>query len=174
LDLATAHAFFGKRSRQTAELISASVKHLCATWNEESESVDPEDRSHFAEYHEISSSTLTKTHNPRAVVYEQLHPAGSISRNLKRGAGGGQAENLVHSQVCVIVSNWHFVRDHKSDSRFVPCKPQDCTIALKLSSTEFRKKPWPRANPGLQRTTRVLATISTKTASACRTWCSYR
>lgn len=38
----------------------------------------------------------------------------------------------------LIVSNWHFVRDNQEKKECPPCRPEDCNISLKLSSTLFK------------------------------------
>lgn len=43
----------------------------------------------------------------------------------------------VNTKLVLIVSNWHFNRDHQQNREFKPCTVNDCTVQLKFSSTEF-------------------------------------
>ena len=42
------------------------------------------------------------------------------------------------SQYVLIISNWHFIREHQDKRESPPCKPEDCNISIKLSSTTFK------------------------------------
>ena len=51
----------------------------------------------------------------------------------KRGQGSAK---VVASNVVAVLSNYHFVRD-KQTSKFKPCRPADCSVGVKYSSSEF-------------------------------------
>jgi hypothetical protein len=42
------------------------------------------------------------------------------------------------TKIVVSISNWHFVRDNEKKKNCSPCRPEDCTVTFKLSSTVFK------------------------------------
>jgi len=80
--------------------------------------LQPQDeRSHSTSYLVVSSA-------------EKTDATGGFS---KRGQG---PVKIVTSNVVAVLSNYHFVRD-KQAAKFKPCKPADCSVGVKYSSSEF-------------------------------------
>ena len=78
-----------------------------------------QNRSHFSDYSVLSQ----------------------INFNDRKGAS--QTSHFV-----LIISNWHFVRDNIDRMVCLPCKPENCNISIKLSSTTFRGGPTELAQGG--------------------------
>ena len=45
------------------------------------------------------------------------------------------------SQYVLIISNWHFIREHQDKKESPPCKPENCNISIKLSCSVFKSAP---------------------------------
>ena len=63
-----------------------------------------------------------------------------VSSAEKVDAGVGKrtygAAKTISSNVVAVLSNYHFNRD-KQTAKFKPCRPSDCSVGLKYSSSEF-------------------------------------
>ena len=62
--------------------------------------------------------------------------------------GEGKKTREKKTDLVITVSNWHFNRDAQKNPDEIECRPSDCTVGLKFSSTEFAlKRTTPVGNP---------------------------
>ena len=44
------------------------------------------------------------------------------------------------SELVLIINNWHFVKDNHTKTNVPPCRPDDCSVQIKISSTVFKSE----------------------------------
>lgn len=44
------------------------------------------------------------------------------------------------SELVLIINNWHFVKDNHTKTHVPPCRPDDCSVQIKISSTVFKSE----------------------------------
>lgn len=44
------------------------------------------------------------------------------------------------SELVLIINNWHFVKDTHTKTVVPPCRPDDCSVQIKISSTVFKSE----------------------------------
>lgn len=78
-------------------------------------------------------------------VYEELSvyktERVSHQRDGYRRSSQAETTSTVVTKLVLIISNWSFVRDNKTNPKKIKCTNQDVTIALKLASSFFRTAP---------------------------------
>lgn len=63
----------------------------------------------------------------------------SFTETSSGGGGKNKGETKRHqSQLVLVISNWHFVRDSLNSGQPRPCQPADCSVAIKLASSVFK------------------------------------
>jgi len=88
-----------------------------------------EDRSPSSVYEELA--VFKKESNVRG-VYQRL------GLNVPASTS---ASSVTVTKLVLIISNWSFVRDNKTNPRKIKCTSQDVTVGLKLASSSFRTAP---------------------------------
>jgi len=92
-------------------------------------------RSHHYDYFIISRGRVLK---PPPIV-----PRNSAANvNYKRDSGNSN-ETYITTELLAMVSNWNFVRDRRDNRHFEECEKHHCTVAVKFSSTQFKKPDAP-------------------------------
>lgn len=77
--------------------------------------------------------------NRRSPISEYI-PLSRYVFKESTGNQNGKRKMDGRSETLLIVNNWHFNRDVMKMSNPTACKPEDCSIQIKISSTNFQTK----------------------------------